>query len=113
MSKKKIFTGGLVYSTHQEVLHEAPEEDQETLAPEKQILRIRLDTKQRAGKVVTLIEGFVGTFSDLEQLGKTVKTKCGTGGSAKDGEIIVQGDMRDKVFDILIKEGYKVKKAGG
>lgn len=109
MSKKKIFTGGLVYSTHQEVLHEAPEEDQETLAPEKQILRIRLDTKQRAGKVVTLIEGFVGTLSDLEQLGKTVKTKCGTGGSVKDGQILIQGDYKKRAAEILTQLRYKIK----
>lgn len=109
MSKKKIFTGGLVYSTHQEVLHEVPEEEQETLLPEKQILRIRLDTKQRAGKVVTLIEGFVGTLADLEQLGKTVKTKCGTGGSVKDGQILIQGDYKKRATEILTQLRYKIK----
>jgi translation initiation factor 1 len=109
MSKKKIFTGGLVYSTHQDVLHEVLEEDQETLAPEKQILRIRLDTKQRAGKVVTVIEGFVGTLVDLEQLGKTVKTKCGTGGSVKHGQILIQGDYKKRVTEILTQLRYKIK----
>ena len=109
MSKKKIFTGGLVYSTHQEFLHEIPQEEQETLAPEKQTLRIRLDTKQRAGKVVTLIEGFAGTLADLEQLGKTVKTKCGTGGSVKDGQILIQGDYKKRVIEILTQLRYNIK----
>ena len=103
--KKKL---NIVYSTNPEFEYqqdEAPQE--ETLAKEKQSLRIKLDTKQRRGKAVTLVTGFVGQDEDLNDLGKLLKVKCGVGGSVKDGEIIVQGDMRDKVLNILKKEGYK------
>ena len=109
MSKKKTFSslGGLVYSTDPDFkLPEANTEAEETLAASKQLLRIRLDTKQRAGKAVTLITGFTGTENDLEDLGKKLKSFCGTGGSVKDGEIIVQGDNRDKVLQWLLKNGY-------
>ena len=118
----KIFTtmkkgdkNGIVFSTNPDYKFE-PEEDDiiETLDPEKQVLRIWLDRKNRGGKDATLIKGFIGTSDDLETLGKTLKTKCGTGGTAKDGEIIIQGDMRDKVLELLLKMGYKLaKKAGG
>ncbi len=77
------------------------------MAKEKQLLRIKLDTKQRRGKAVTLVTGFVGQEEDLNELGKLLKVKCGVGGSVKDGEIIVQGNMRNKVLEILQSEGYK------
>ena len=98
----------IVYSTNPDFhyeQHETPEE--QTIAIEKQLLRIKLDTKQRRGKAVTLIIGFVGTDEDLNTLGKMLKVKCGVGGSVKDGEIIVQGDVRNKILTILQKEGYK------
>ena len=103
--KKKL---NVVYSTNPDFEYEQDETPQEeTLAKEKQLLRIKLDTKQRRGKAVTLITGFVGQDEDLNDLGKLLKVKCGVGGSVKDGEIIVQGDMRNKVLAILQKEGYK------
>jgi len=108
MSKKKINSlGGLVYSTDPDFKIEEPEtETVQTIPPGQQQLRIRLDTKQRAGKAVTLIQHFKGTNQDLEELGKKLKSFCGTGGSVKDGEIIVQGDNRDKVLQWLLKNGY-------
>jgi len=112
MSKKK--PNGIVYSTNPDFKFEFENlSEEETLPPAQQDLRVWIDRKQRAGKQVTLVTGFVGTTADLETLGKLLKTKCGTGGSAKDGEIIIQGDVRDKVMDLLIKVGYKAKKAGG
>ncbi|MFZ4543944.1 MAG: translation initiation factor [Saprospiraceae bacterium] len=111
---KKI-KSGVVFSTDPNFKFDYEEsEETNTLSPDKQELRIWLDRKNRGGKDVTLIKGFIGTLTDLEALGKILKTKCGTGGSAKDGEIIVQGDNRDKVLDMLLKMGYsKTKKAGG
>ncbi|HTN68182.1 MAG TPA: translation initiation factor [Dysgonamonadaceae bacterium] len=98
----------IVYSTDPDYDYEKDEpQEEETLSKEKQLLRIQLDTKQRRGKAVTLVTGFVGNSEDLNDLGKLLRVKCGVGGSAKDGEIIVQGDMRDKVLTILQKEGYK------
>lgn len=115
MSKKnKPDNRGFVYSTDPNFSFEPEQDGQETLPPAQQRLRVRLDTKQRAGKAVTLVEGFVGTKEDLEALGKKLKNLCGSGGSAKDGEIIVQGDHRQKVVQWLISNGYKqTKQAGG
>src|SRR5690606_32075407 len=111
MAKKiKPGTGGFVYSTDPNFSFPGDETSEETPPPAHQQLRVRLDSKQRAGKVVTLVEGFKGKQEDLEDLGKKLKSFCGTGGSAKDGEIIVQGDQRDKVMQWLGKNGYKAKK---
>ena len=108
MAKSKSnFIGGLVYSTDPNF---KPAEDQDeevpTLLPAQQKLRIRLDTKQRAGKAVTIISDFIGNVQDREELGKKLKTFCGTGGSVKGNEIIVQGDNRDKILQWLQKNGY-------
>ncbi|MCB9197507.1 MAG: translation initiation factor [Flavobacteriales bacterium] len=104
----------VVYSTNPNFQYEYDgDEENETLEPSEQLLYVSIDKKQRGGKAVTLIEGFVGTDDDLKELGKLLKSKCGVGGSAKDGEIIVQGEHRDKVIDILEKEGYKTKRKGG
>lgn len=100
---------GVMYSTKPDYKYQSDEEEEEeTLPKEKQRLRITLDKRNRGGKVVTLVSGFRGTSNDLATLGKLLKTRCGVGGSAKDGEIIIQGDLRQKVADILTKEGYKV-----
>lgn len=107
MSKKnKPDTRGFVYSTDPNFSFEADDQVQETLPAAQQKLRIRLETKHRAGKAVTLITGFIGQESDLEILGKQLKNYCGTGGSAKDAEIIIQGDQRTKILPWLIKNGY-------
>jgi translation initiation factor 1 len=108
MSKKnKPDARGFVFSTDPSFRFEEEEQaTSETLAPAQQKLRIRLDTKQRAGKAVTLVTGFVGGEEDLEDLGKKLKNFCGTGGSVKDGETIIQGDQRDKVLQWLLKNGY-------
>jgi translation initiation factor 1 len=100
---------GMVYSTNPDFKFDTGKEPEpETLLPAKQKLKISLDKKNRKGKVVTLVEGFIGTTADLEELGRMLKTKCGTGGSAKDGEILIQGDVREKVRQILIASGYRV-----
>ncbi len=97
----------VVYSTNPNFKYDTDkEEEQDTLPKEKQQLRIQLDKRNRKGKAVTLITGFLGTSEDLEELGKFLKVKCGVGGSAKDHEIIVQGDLRNKVLELLQKEGY-------
>jgi translation initiation factor 1 len=111
MSKKnKADTRGFVYSTDPNFHFEEEQQNLETLSPVQQKLRIRLDTKQRGGKAVTLVTGFIGKDDDLQDLGKKLKTFCGTGGAAKDAEIIVQGDQRDKVLQWLLKNGYSNSK---
>ena len=108
MSKKnKPDNRGYVYSTDPSFSFEEEEKHAVTLPPDQQVLRIVLDTKHRAGKAVTLIYGFRGSAEDLEILGKKLKNFCGTGGSVKDGEIIIQGDQRDKTLQWLQKNGYK------
>ncbi|MBR4826398.1 MAG: translation initiation factor [Bacteroidales bacterium] len=102
---------GVVYSTNPDFQYtEDKEPEQQTLAPAKQRLVVRIDRRQRAGKQVTLVEGFVGTQEDLSALAKALKTKCGVGGTAKDGEITVQGDLRDKVVSLLQSMGYNAKR---
>ena len=111
MSNKNKNKDGLVYSTNPNfnISNSSDDEPQSTLPNQKQNLRVELDKKNRAGKSVTLISGFIGSEDDLEALGKLLKTKCGVGGSAKDGEILLQGDFRKKVGEILLKEGYRVR----
>ena len=104
----------MVYSTNQEFEYDAGQQTgQETVQPGEQKLIVRLDRKNRKGKSVTLVEGFRGTDEDLKALGRELKGKCGVGGSAKDGEILVQGDFRDRVVMLLKEMGYNAKRAGG
>ena len=113
MAKKKKRVD-VVYSTNPNYGFSFDDDEQEeTLDPYKQSLRVLIDRKQRKGKSVTLVEGFVGSTDDLKDLGKLLKSKCGVGGSVKDGDIIIQGEVRDKVMDILKAEGYIVKRVGG
>ena len=100
----------IVYSTNPDFKFEVEEEEEsDTLEPGKQQLRISLDKRNRNGKSVTLVTGFVGRAEDLKSLAKVLKTRCGVGGSDKDGEILIQGDFRQKVLDILLSEGYKAR----
>ena len=104
----------VVYSTNPDYHYEEDvREEPQTLPPAQQKLYLSLDKKQRKGKKVTLIEGFTGSEADLKALGKKLKGACGTGGSVKDGLILVQGDFRDKIAGLLEKEGYNVKRKGG
>ena len=109
MSKKnKPDKNGFVFSTDPNFqFKDENDPEQDTLPPNEQRLKVRMETKHRAGKAVTLVEGFLGKDEDLQQLGKQLKNYCGTGGSAKDREIIIQGDQREKVLQWLIKNGYK------
>jgi len=106
--KKRL---GVVYSTNPEFSYSEQEEpEEETLAPDKQKLIVCIDRSGRAGKQVTLVKGFIGSAEDLNALGKTLKVKCGVGGTAKDGEITIQGDLRDKVTKLLQDMGYRAKR---
>ncbi len=110
MSNNRKNREGIVYSTSSDFSYQYNgQEEQETLPASQQKLKVQLDKKQRAGKQVTLVMGFVGKDEDLQTLCKLLKNKCGVGGSAKEGEIIIQGDMKTKVAEILSKEGYIVK----
>lgn len=109
MSKKNRVN--VVYSTNPDFEYEYENDFsfEQTLPVEKQKLRVSLDAKKRKGKIVTLVSGFVGSEDDLKDLGKTLKTKCGVGGSAKDGEIIIQGQLKDKVIEVLKSLGYNAR----
>ncbi len=113
MSKKNKSTDGIVYSTNQDFKYSTTPSNSATIPPQQQDLRIFLDKKSRGGKTVTLIAGFIGKEADLEKLGKELKSKCGVGGTVKDGEILIQGDHRDRILMLLQAAGYKAKKAGG
>ena len=112
MAKKEKNRKGVMYSTNPDFKYEYENDELETLSNNKQNLKVCID-KHRAGKVVIIIKEFVGTTEDLKSLGKLLKSKCGVGGSVKNGEIIIQGNIRDKVMEILEKEGYNYKRVGG
>ena len=116
MGKKKLNSlddlGGFVFSTNDNFEYDS-ENTHETLAPKDQFLEAHFSNKGRGGKTVTVITGFQGSDGDLKALGKELKTKCGVGGSVKEGEIIIQGKFRDKIIEILKKDGYNIKRVGG
>jgi translation initiation factor 1 len=112
--KKKQRYEGIVYSTDETFTYQDSEvDDVATLPKHKQDLRVMLDRKMRGGKTVTLVKGFKGTSADLEALSKRLKQRCGVGGSAKEGEIIVQGDFKQRILQLLLDEGYRAKPVGG
>lgn len=114
MAKQKKEKINIVYSTNPDYQFQFEEEEEiETLPKNQQKLYVSIDRKQRGGKEVTLVEGFVGNEDDLKELGKLLKSKCGVGGTVKDNEILIQGNFRDKIVELLQKEGYGVKKKGG
>ena len=110
MNKNKSNISGIVYSTNPQFQLHAQEQDAAIIQLDKQLLKIFLDKKQRAGKSVTLVTGFQGSVTDLEMLGKKLKAFCGTGGSVKNNEVIIQGDNREKIFQWLHKNGYILSK---
>ncbi len=113
-NKRDRGRSGVVYSTNDDYSYQYDDGlEEETLPADEQNLKVMLDKKSRGGKQVTLVDGFVGSEDDLKDLGKLLKSKCGVGGSAKNGEILIQGDFRDKVLQILQSEGYNVKRVGG
>ena len=107
---KKVKEGGIVYSTNPDYKYTAQPHQGASIAPQAQDLKIFLDKKNRGGKTVTIISGFVGKEEAIEKLGRDLKSKCGVGGSIKDGEIIIQGDHRERILTLLMKEGYKARK---
>lgn len=112
MAKKK--RSNIVYSTNSDFEYESEDDcEMETLPPEEQLLYISIDRKKRKGKEVTLVEGFVGSEEDMKELSKKLKSSFGVGGTVKDGEILIQGNYRDKTIELLNKEGYKTKRKGG
>ncbi|MEJ7609560.1 MAG: translation initiation factor [Ferruginibacter sp.] len=114
MPKSNKSYTGIVYSTDPEFrMAENDREEQQTLPPADQLLRVRLETKHRAGKAVTILDNFIGSDTDKEDIGKKLKAFCGTGGSVKDGEILVQGDNREKILQWLLKNGFKQSKKTG
>ncbi len=113
MSNKNKNRDGLIYSTNKDLNVGNHDEEIETLAPEQQQLKVWLESKNRGGKTVTVIKSFIGSEDAMNDLCKILKNKCGTGGSVKDGEILVQGDHREKIISLLLDQGYKAKKAGG
>jgi len=114
MGNNKKKRKDVVYSTNPDFNFDYEEDEEfDTLPPNEQTLKVLIDRKARKGKEVTLVAGFVGSEDDLKDLGKMLKQKCGVGGSVKDGEILIQGNHRDKIMDLLKKEGYQVKRVGG
>jgi len=114
MSKKQPKLQNVVYSTNPNFAYEFEQDDAvQTLPVQQQRLYVSIDRKQRAGKEVTLVEGFVGEEEDLKELGKILKSKCGVGGSVKDNEILIQGNFKQKIFDLLVKQGYSQTKQKG
>lgn len=114
MSKKNNPRASIIYSTNPNFSYDEEIEETKTLENQQQQLKVFIDRKQRKGKSVTIVSGFIGNENDLQELSKALKTKCGVGGNAKDGEILIQGELKDKVFDLLINLGFsKTKKIGG